>query len=379
MTTRRADDDWTMTLAASARPDHDPSIQTRFWTRHIRIGFSVLAGESLVVMVYLGMTPHGPHRPLLWGVTVGLLVFSAVNLVLAPRLAALSWRGTFSATWTVVSIVMVAVVAMLDSGVDSPLLELLFLALAFAGLAYTPRVTALCGGTALAGTLLVVLTDATMQEERQTMFLLFGMLAGASVLAVAAAVNRSNRERRERVLTDQIAELASTDGLTGCAVHRVFYERLSLEIARSQRHGHPLSLILVDVDDFKGVNDSYGHLVGDHVLAGIGAVLRARVRSVDLVARLGGDEFGVLLPDTDRSAAAAFAERVRREACAGLEVPVTLSIGVSGFDGGAPTAEHIVDEADFALYQVKRAGRDGVAVRHEGREPPAGDAHAVTA
>ena len=157
--------------------------------------------------------------------------------------------------------------------------------------------------------------------------------------------------------------MARTDGLTGCAVHRVFHERFEEEIARSLRNGHPLSLMMIDVDSFKVVNDTYGHLVGDHVLAGIGAALRAQSRSFDLVGRLGGDEFAVLMPDTDPTSATALAQRIRLEAAAGLEVPVTLSIGVSGLDLSQPTAEHMLDDADFSLYQVKGAGRDGVAAR----------------
>ncbi len=121
--------------------------------------------------------------------------------------------------------------------------------------------------------------------------------------------------------------------------------------------------MMIDVDSFKAVNDTYGHLVGDHVLAGIGAALRAQSRSFDLVGRLGGDEFAVLMPETEAGAATALAERFRLEAARGLEVPVTLSIGVSGMDPAEPTVEHMLDDADFSLYQVKRGGRDGVAVR----------------
>jgi two-component system cell cycle response regulator len=180
---------------------------------------------------------------------------------------------------------------------------------------------------------------------------------------VAASVNRVNRERNEQLLVEKIAELAMTDGLTGCAVHRVFHERFEQEIARSLRNGHPLSLMMIDVDAFKAVNDTYGHLVGDHVLAGIGSALRAQSRSFDLVGRLGGDEFAVLMPDTEAEAATALAERIRLEAAAGLEVPITLSIGVSGLDRAEPTVEHMLDDADFSLYQVKKGGRDGVAIR----------------
>jgi diguanylate cyclase (GGDEF)-like protein len=188
-------------------------------------------------------------------------------------------------------------------------------------------------------------------------------MVGATVLSTVASINRTQREGRERLLSEQVALLAATDGLTRCAVHRVFHRRLEEEIGRSIRADRPLSLLLIDVDDFKAVNDSFGHIVGDHVLAAIGQVLRTQTRSFEMVGRLGGDEFGVLLPDTQPSDAAVVAERLRRKASEAVEVPVTLSIGVSAFDPTTPTAERMLDDADFALYQVKHAGRDGVAVR----------------
>jgi diguanylate cyclase (GGDEF)-like protein len=117
---------------------------------------------------------------------------------------------------------------------------------------------------------------------------------------------------------------------------------------------------MIDVDDFKGVNDTYGHLIGDHVLAAIGGVLRSQTRSFELVGRLGGDEFAVLMPETETSHAIVAGNRFRDESSRVVEVPVTLSIGVSGLDLSMPTAERMLDDADFALYQVKHGGRDGV-------------------
>ena len=161
----------------------------------------------------------------------------------------------------------------------------------------------------------------------------------------------------------KIAVLAATDELTGCAVRRVFRQRLEEEISRSVRHDRSLSLMMIDVDHFKSVNDTYGHVVGDRLLAVVGAVLRADARSFDMVGRLGGDEFAVLLPDTEPSDAVALAERIRRDLPGAVEVPVTISVGVSGLDRSVPTAEQMFDDADFALYEVKRRGRDAVAVR----------------
>jgi diguanylate cyclase (GGDEF)-like protein len=348
-----------------ARPgiDAKTDIQRDFWLRHMRIGFGIFLGETVFVLVYLALTPRGPHRMLLWIIALAWFGSGAANLLLTPRLSSWHRRAQFSASWSILAAFAVGLVAALDGGLDSPLILLLFLPAAFAALAFTPKVAGACGLATLVSALLVWVTDASLTISKEDALMLFAVLTGSLVLSVAASVNRVNREHHERLLMDKVAQLAMIDGLTGCAVHRVFHERFEQEIARSLRNGHPLSLMMIDVDSFKAVNDTYGHLVGDHVLAAIGASLRAQSRSFDLVGRLGGDEFAVLMPETEAGAATALAERIRLEAAAGLEVPVTLSIGVSGLDRAEPTVEHMLDDADFSLYQVKRGGRDGVAVR----------------
>lgn len=121
---------------------------------------------------------------------------------------------------------------------------------------------------------------------------------------------------------------------------------------------------MIDVDRFKEVNDNFGHAVGDLVLASIGGVLRDNSRPFDVASRLGGDEFAILLPETDEKGAVDVAERIFRELTSRTEVPVTLSVGVSSLDTVHPTVEHLFDEADMALYQVKRAGHDAIAVHN---------------
>ncbi|MGH9017768.1 MAG: diguanylate cyclase, partial [Acidimicrobiales bacterium] len=347
--------------ASPSEAGRSEEIQRYFWLKHMRIGFGVFLGETIFVMVYLGLTPRGPHRLALWVVTSVWFVCGVTNLLLTPRLAASRWRTPFSASWTIVAAFAVGGVAYLDGGLISPILLLLFLPAAFAAVAFTPKVAGACGVATLLSAGGVAVAGSSTRYSAEGSFVLFAVLAGSLVLSVAASVNRAQRERHEQVLTDRITELATTDGLTGCAVHRVFHERLGEEIARSLRYGAALSLMLIDVDAFKAVNDTYGHLVGDHVLEAVGRSLRTQCRTVDLVGRLGGDEFAVLLPDTGAAAAAALAERIRRHTPAVVEVPITLSIGVSELDRSSPTAERMVDDADMNLYRVKRSGRDGVA------------------
>jgi len=186
---------------------------------------------------------------------------------------------------------------------------------------------------------------------------------GAGALSVVASVNRTHIEERERSLR---AELAGTDELTGCSVRRVLGQHMDQEIERASRTGRPLSLLMIDVDEFKTVNEEYGRVVGDRVLMSIGAILLANVRSFDVPSRLGGDEFALLLPEIDTSGAVVVAERICRDLAGSGEVRVTLSIGVSGLNPSMPTAERLVAEAGMALDQVKRAGRDAIAVRSPG-------------
>jgi diguanylate cyclase (GGDEF)-like protein len=247
---------------------------------------------------------------------------------------------------------------------------LLFLPLIFGTLMFTPRAAAVCGVAALASLALVDLVDGDVATSPGRQFLLYAAVAGACVLTVVAAINRTRIEQHEAQLQAALADMAATDELTGCAVRRVLRQRMEEEIARSVRSRSPLSLLMIDVDEFKSVNDTYGHVIGDHVLASIGAVLQRSGRAFDLVSRIGGDEFALLLPETDLPSAVGVAERIRNDLPAAVEVPVTLSIGVGGLDPSMPSVEHLLDAADFALYQVKRAGRDAIAIHHPGGPAP---------
>ncbi|WP_434348055.1 diguanylate cyclase [Myxococcus virescens] len=176
---------------------------------------------------------------------------------------------------------------------------------------------------------------------------------------------------RMESLAAQVSELqrlSSTDGLTGLHNHRHFQERLREEFRRAQRYDDSLSLILLDLDFFKEINDKYGHSAGDGVLREVAAALTRGVRETDLVARYGGEEFAVLLPRTHLTGALTVAERVRRELRAlRLEVSdslqVTASLGVSSFPHRTVlTPEQLLLTADEALYQAKRDGRDRICL-----------------
>nr|WP_211193687.1 diguanylate cyclase [Pyxidicoccus fallax] len=187
---------------------------------------------------------------------------------------------------------------------------------------------------------------------------------------LAARVRRSlTVQARMEALATQVGELqklSSTDGLTGVHNHRHFQERLRDEFRRAQRYDDALSLILLDLDHFKQVNDQHGHAAGDGVLREVAGALQRGVRETDLVARYGGEEFAVLLPRTHLAGALTVAERVRRElrdlrlgSEGGLRV--TASFGLSSFPHRSVlTPEQLLLTADEALYRAKHDGRDRI-------------------
>jgi two-component system, cell cycle response regulator len=171
------------------------------------------------------------------------------------------------------------------------------------------------------------------------------------------------------ILHRQISNLARTDGLTGLLNHRTFMEKLSEEYRRIDRQERPFSVLLMDIDKFKAVNDTYGHPVGDVAIKAVARVLRETVRGTDFVARYGGEEFAVGMVDTNTEGAELMAERVRSimektvvTTVGSTDLKVTLSIGVANFPRDTRNLPDLVTLADNALYQAKRTGRNRVCV-----------------
>jgi diguanylate cyclase (GGDEF)-like protein len=208
----------------------------------------------------------------------------------------------------------------------------------------------------------------------------------ASLSAKNQALLEMNRELEAKIherthelaeANTRLAQLAVTDGLTGLYNHRHFHERLALEVERSQRSGLPLSLLMLDVDNFKQFNDTFGHPAGDEVLRQLARVLADTRRANDVVARYGGEEFAVILVDTAKFTAAKVADRIRERVIAhdfseavamtiqkrqaGASA-ITVSFGVATFAEDGNDAEALVRSADTALYAAKRAGRNRVVL-----------------
>jgi diguanylate cyclase (GGDEF)-like protein len=226
------------------------------------------------------------------------------------------------------------------------------------------------------------------------------LVADSRILGAILAEHRTSRIERETLgmlerftshgalalanawLLERVRRLADTDGLTGVANRRTFDATLAREIARAARGQDDLSLVMLDVDRFKQLNDTYGHQTGDDVLKRVAAALEGCMRSFDTVARYGGEEFAVLLPRASAADAVSVAERLRRAiARSSTDPAVTVSAGVATFPLDAAAPADLVAAADAALYASKAAGRDCVTAASDVKRParrrrPAGAAPA---
>jgi len=195
-------------------------------------------------------------------------------------------------------------------------------------------------------------------------------------IAVAALDYLSNITGNMRSATlvgeahiEEIVGLSLRDGLTGLFNHTYFYQQIDLEVRRYVRYGALLSLVLIDIDDFKEVNDTHGHQEGDRILAAMGRTLMCAARDSDICCRYGGDEFAVILPLTDVHEAGVIANRLKMELAERLPGgrTVTVSIGVASCGKKTRTYRDLVEKADGALYQGKRSGKNRVVVVADGQ------------
>lgn len=181
------------------------------------------------------------------------------------------------------------------------------------------------------------------------------------------------RDNRRAIARER--EHATRDPLTGVCNRRFFYEALDKEVSRHERYGSLASIVIFDIDDFKSINDTFGHACGDEALLKVCAIAHRQIRDVDTFARLGGEEFGLLLPETPPLDALLVADRVRAAVARDQVIPgrrVTLSGGVATCPQDALTSEDLEKEADAALYWAKRNGKNICAVASEATSPPAG-------
>lgn len=194
--------------------------------------------------------------------------------------------------------------------------------------------------------------------------------AEAVVTAAVASIQKAELLETTKADNARLEALAHTDPLTQLLNRRALTTRLAAEMERVRRYDSVVTMLMVDIDHFKNINDTHGHLVGDDVLRGVAALLQRAVRSVDLVARYGGEEFVVVLPETPLEGARVFAERIREQMAehafanrSGRPLRLTASIGVACFPApGVESVEELFSQADGALYRAKAGGRNRVTV-----------------
>jgi len=208
------------------------------------------------------------------------------------------------------------------------------------------------------GALIALDRLASARDPRLSM----AMLRAVRILLEPAAVALDNA-----ILLKRAEALSVTDDLTNLFNSRYLNLVLRRETKRASRNGRPLSLLFIDLDGFKGVNDTHGHLFGSRALVEAAAVIRGSARETDVVARFGGDEFALVLPDTGGEGAFAVGERIRDRiaeykflAGDGLDIHLTASVGVATLPDVAASAEELVQAADKAMYQVKDSGKNGI-------------------
>ena len=218
--------------------------------------------------------------------------------------------------------------------------------------------------------------------RNRTVGVLVGLdpLPSAAVPSIGPALSLAIRSILEppaialdNALSLQRTEAVSvTDDLTGLYNSRYLNLVLRRESKRASRSGRPLSLLFMDLDGFKGVNDTHGHLAGSKALVEAAVIIRGSARETDVAARFGGDEFSVILPDTGREGAVSVAERIRERinaweflASDGLSIHLTASIGVATLPDVAASAEELLRAADVAMYRVKDAGKNGIHIAQE--------------
>lgn len=223
-------------------------------------------------------------------------------------------------------------------------------------------------GSPLKGALMIVRIDS--EFGLQPSILVLGatdpaVRSGVSLRAAEAVAEVSSAGLRNQELVDRLRSEVSVDFVTHCYNRRAFEEHLEVELVRAKRYERPLCLLLVDLDDFKEINDILGHQAGDYVLERVGATLRSAFRTTDRVCRYGGDEFAVIFPETPKEEVLRLAERLRRNISqlfpdSAIPSAITSSIGVASYPLDAVRSADLVKAADLAMYRAKEAGRNKV-------------------
>ncbi len=268
------------------------------------------------------------------------------------KLAIETWAITFFITWCVYQ----------TGGIDSPLINLYLLVIIFSALTLGKIITLLEFGLITA--VYFYLAQSNMESYSVLDFSEMTMTFAPYLLVAYLTSLLAADLKNARVGLEQLSD---TDELTGLKNRRAFNSALDAEIKKAIRYKRPFTVLMLDADDLKAVNDQFGHAVGDKLIITIAQVVQESLRNTDVLARFGGDEFVAILTETPENRGIEVAERVRSSventsfSFEGARVSSTISIGVSCFTDGAPMADEIVAQADKKLYESKHKGKNSVS------------------
>jgi diguanylate cyclase (GGDEF)-like protein len=309
----------------------------------VKAGVMLSYAVCVAIIVYAFVTWDQAHRGALLGLAVAAIATSAVvHMVPVERLVEGGHADAFFMTWSTADLLLITFLCACDGGSNTAIAGLYFLPLAFAALFYPLKLAAPVVGLTVAMYVGVALLVG--DPDGPTVGFYTAVLAMIGGLCAWAA---HEQERRQA----ELGRLSRTDALTGVLNRRGFDERFAAELASARRGDDQLTLVVLDLDGFKRVNDTYGHAAGDELLCWVAAQLDGVVRPADSIGRLGGDEFAVLLPGTDSLGAEAIATRM----VGVLARRIRVTTGISCFPEQGEDGEDLYRIADTRLYEAKSA------------------------
>lgn len=350
--------------------------------QRIRLAQAALANALMlgcVALLHVGADPVGPEHRWVWPWTAASIGGMVVVFGVIRSGVARHWKDpSLAAAQMFYAMACAAAAYLLAGAVRSTVLPIIAVVLMFGMFGLSVRqviVTALYTlGLFVAGSLYWMRREqadpAVVRLELVNLGMLLLMLTGVCVLASRLARLRARDKRRKAELAQALEQnrlLATQDALTGCLNRRAMTERLGRALALTARFGTPCSVIAIDLDHFKQVNDVHGHAAGDEVLRTVAELTRGQLRDVDTLARWGGEEFLVLLPATSAADAVTCAERLQsrlaeaRFPTISPDLRLSFSAGVTAI-GRDERLATVIDRADKAMYQAKQAGRARVMV-----------------
>jgi diguanylate cyclase (GGDEF)-like protein len=302
----------------------------------------------------------GVWPDVLAGIVILIAVTGEALIIIQDVLPKTPLRRARGALQGVLALVFASSLVALTGGLESPFTFAFPLIVGAGALLVAPRIALALAILATAAYLAAGLV-ANPNPEIRPLVTMAVNLTGVYLLAyVGSSVGREQRRTRDAAI-----RLSTIDSLTGLYNRSYFFAALEREIARGDRSGRAFCLVMLDLDDLKGVNDRFGHIAGDQVLRGVADIVRGGVRKIDTAARYGGDEFVALLPETDPTGGWVVAEKIRQtvaeQGLPTVDPGPTVSVGVVSYPADGRTADALLVSADRAMYASKRGGKNKVA------------------